>query len=108
MIQFIAALVMGLNAIRIGCDFPMWMQVRIGVTFVHIIPILLQFFFQKNKCRDGLPHHYYYLNHRPTVLVHCLHGLLPRALLRLLLQGEIIQKVESQYSVSELPNCPFQ
>ena len=42
MIQFIAALVMGLNAIRIGCDFPMWMQVRPGVTFVHIIPILLQ------------------------------------------------------------------
>ena len=27
MIQFVAALVMGLNAIRIGCDFPMWMQV---------------------------------------------------------------------------------
>ena len=42
MIQFIAALVMGLNAIRIGCDFPMWMQVRPGVTFIHIIPILLQ------------------------------------------------------------------
>ena len=29
MIQFVAALVMGLNAIRIGCDFPMWMQVGI-------------------------------------------------------------------------------
>ena len=28
MIQFVAALVMGLNAIRIGCDFPMWMQVK--------------------------------------------------------------------------------
>ena len=27
MVQFVAALVMGLNAIRIGCDFPMWMQV---------------------------------------------------------------------------------
>ena len=26
MVQFIAALVMGINAIRIGCDFPMWMQ----------------------------------------------------------------------------------
>lgn len=26
MLQFIAALVMGINAIQIGCDFPMWMQ----------------------------------------------------------------------------------
>ena len=26
MLQFIAALVMGINAIKIGCDFPMWMQ----------------------------------------------------------------------------------
>ena len=26
MLQFIAALVMGINAIIIGCDFPMWMQ----------------------------------------------------------------------------------
>jgi hypothetical protein len=29
MLQFVAALIMGVNAIRVGCDFPMWMQVKL-------------------------------------------------------------------------------
>jgi len=46
MIQFIAALVMGLNAIRIGCDFPMWMQYSCIAYMVSFLVLFSDFYYK--------------------------------------------------------------
>merc|ERR1719273_1198741 len=46
MIQFVAALVMGLNAIRIGCDFPMWMQYSCIAYMVSFLVLFSDFYYK--------------------------------------------------------------
>lgn len=54
MVQFVAALVMGINAIRIGCDFPMWMQYTCCLYMVSFLVLFSDFYYKAyldNKCR---------------------------------------------------------
>lgn len=44
MVQFVAALVMGSNAIRIGCDFPMWMQYCLVGYMVSFLVLFSNFY----------------------------------------------------------------
>jgi len=46
MVQFVAALVMGLNAIRIGCDFPMWMQYSCIAYMVSFLVLFSDFYYK--------------------------------------------------------------
>ena len=49
MLQFIAALVMGINAIKIGCDFPMWMQYSCCAYMLSFL-VLFSNFYIKVSC----------------------------------------------------------
>ena len=46
MMQFIAALVMGVNAIRIGCDFPMWMQYTACAYMMSFLVLFSDFYYK--------------------------------------------------------------
>jgi len=46
MVQFVAALVMGCNAIRIGCDFPMWMQYTLVAYMVSFLVLFSNFYYK--------------------------------------------------------------
>ena len=46
MMQFIAALVMGINAIRIGCDFPMWMQYTACAYMMSFLVLFSDFYYK--------------------------------------------------------------
>jgi len=46
MLQFVAALVMGINAIRIGCDFPMWMQYSCCIYMVSFLVLFSDFYYK--------------------------------------------------------------
>ena len=52
MLQFIAALVMGINAIRIGCDFPMWMQYSCCAYMLSFL-VLFSDFYIKVDTKQG-------------------------------------------------------
>lgn len=52
MLQFIAALVMGINAIKIGCDFPMWMQYSCCAYMLSFL-VLFSNFYIKAYLRHG-------------------------------------------------------
>jgi hypothetical protein len=49
MVQFVAALVMGINAIRIGCDFPMWMQYTCCLYMVSFLVLFSDFYYKVCK-----------------------------------------------------------
>lgn len=46
MVQFVAALVMGCNAIRIGCDFPMWMQYMLVIYMASFLLLFSDFYYK--------------------------------------------------------------
>merc|ERR1719397_2377271 len=46
MVQFVAALVMGINAIRIGCDFPMWMQYSCCAYMISFLFLFSNFYYK--------------------------------------------------------------
>jgi len=46
MAQFVAALVMGINAIRIGCDFPMWMQYSCCLYMLSFLVLFSNFYYK--------------------------------------------------------------
>ena len=46
MLQFVTALVMGINAIRIGCDFPMWMQYACNAYMVSFLVLFSNFYYK--------------------------------------------------------------
>ena len=46
MLQFVLALVMGINAIRIGCDFPMWMQYTCCLYMVSFLVLFSDFYYK--------------------------------------------------------------
>ncbi len=50
--QFVAAIVMGLNGIRLGCDFPMWMQYAMIAYMVSFL-VLFGDFFAKSYLSKG-------------------------------------------------------
>ena len=59
MAQFVFALIMGVNAILIGCDFPMWMQYSMVLYMVSFLVLFSRFFYfeylqgqakKKKKC----------------------------------------------------------
>ena len=66
MLQFIAALVMGINAIKIGCDFPMWMQYTCCAYMLSFLVLFSDF----------------YIKVINTYLVYCIYSL-PQINLRL-------------------------
>jgi elongation of very long chain fatty acids protein 4 len=45
MAQFVFALIMGVNAIFIGCDFPMWMQYSMVLYMVSFLVLFSRFFY---------------------------------------------------------------
>ena len=49
MLQFIAALVMGINAIIIGCDFPMWMQYSCCAYMLSFLVLFSDFYIKVKK-----------------------------------------------------------
>jgi len=49
MAQFVFALIMGINGIRIGCDFPLWMQYSANVYMVSFL-VLFSSYFYKEYC----------------------------------------------------------
>ena len=56
-VQFVFALVMGLNAIRVGCDFPLWMQYSANAYMFSFLVLFGRFWHQEygaikaKKCR---------------------------------------------------------
>ena len=55
-IQFVFALVMGLNAIKVGCDFPLWMQYSANAYMLSFLILFGRFWHQeygakKAKCQ---------------------------------------------------------
>lgn len=46
MLQFVAALIMGVNAIRVGCDFPMWMQYSAVAYMVSFLILFSDFYYK--------------------------------------------------------------
>ncbi|XP_040576929.1 very long chain fatty acid elongase 4 isoform X2 [Lepeophtheirus salmonis] len=46
MVQFVFALVMGINAIRIGCAFPLWMQYAMVVYMVSFLVLFSDFYYK--------------------------------------------------------------
>lgn len=58
MLQFVAALVMGVNAIRIGCDFPMWMQYSCCAYMLSFLVLFSDFYIKaylrKDKKENGV------------------------------------------------------
>ena len=44
MCQFVAALVMGLNGLRVGCDFPLWMQHALIAYMVSFLVLFSNFY----------------------------------------------------------------
>lgn len=52
MAQFVFALVMGVNAIIIGCDFPMWMQYAMVLYMVSFLVLFSRFFYAEYLHRN--------------------------------------------------------
>ena len=50
MAQFVFALIMGLNAIRVGCDFPMWMQYSANAYMVSFIVLFSRYYYHEYYC----------------------------------------------------------
>lgn len=44
MAQFVFALIMGLNAIKVGCDFPLWMQYSANAYMVSFLVLFGRYF----------------------------------------------------------------
>ena len=44
MCQFVVALVMGLNGLRVGCDFPLWMQHALIAYMVSFLVLFSNFY----------------------------------------------------------------
>lgn len=44
LVQFVIALVMGVNAIRIGCDFPLWMHYALVLYMVSFLVLFGNFY----------------------------------------------------------------
>jgi len=51
MLQFFFAMVMTLNAIRIGCDFPMWMQWALVAYMVSFLVLFGKYFYNEYTCK---------------------------------------------------------
>lgn len=51
MLQFFFAMVMTLNAIRIGCDFPMWMQWALVAYMVSFLVLFGKYFCNEYTCK---------------------------------------------------------
>ena len=51
MLQFFFAMVMTINAIRIGCDFPMWMQYALVAYMVSFLVLFGKYFYKEYKCQ---------------------------------------------------------
>ena len=47
MLQFFFAMVMTINAIRIGCDFPMWMQYTLVAYMVSFLFLFSKYFYHE-------------------------------------------------------------
>lgn len=47
MAQFVFALVMGINAIRVGCDFPLWMQYSANAYMLSFLVLFSRYFYQE-------------------------------------------------------------
>ena len=60
MAQFVFALVMGVNAIIVGCDFPKWMQYSMVLYMVSVLVLFSRYFYfeylvrskKKNNCQS--------------------------------------------------------
>ena len=65
MAQFVAALVMGINAIRIGCDFPMWMQYSCCLYMLSFLVLFSNFYY---KVRVLNKYRYMNFNHWSTLI----------------------------------------
>ena len=53
MLQFFFAMVMTINAIHIGCDFPMWMQYALVAYMVSFLILFGKFFVKEYKSSKG-------------------------------------------------------
>lgn len=47
MLQFLFALIMGINALRVGCDFPMWMQYSANAYMVSFLLLFGRYFYRE-------------------------------------------------------------
>ena len=47
MLQFLFALIMGINALRVGCDFPMWMQYSANAYMVSFLVLFGRYFYRE-------------------------------------------------------------
>jgi elongation of very long chain fatty acids protein 4 len=52
MAQFVFALIMGVNAIFIGCDFPMWMQYSMVLYMVSFLVLFSRYFYYEYLVRN--------------------------------------------------------
>ncbi len=54
MCQFVFALIMGLQALHVGCDFPMWMQYSANAYMISFIVLFSRYYYNE------------YCNRQPT------------------------------------------
>ena len=47
MLQFLFALIMGINALHVGCDFPMWMQYSANAYMVSFLLLFGRYFYRE-------------------------------------------------------------
>jgi len=47
MVQFFLALIFGINALRVGCDFPMWMQYSANAYMVSFLVLFGKYFYRE-------------------------------------------------------------
>ena len=47
MLQFMFALIMGVNAIYVGCDFPLWMQYSMVMYMVSFLILFSRYFYNE-------------------------------------------------------------
>ena len=47
MAQFLFALIMGLNALKVGCNFPLWMQYAMNAYMVSFLILFSKFFYRE-------------------------------------------------------------
>jgi len=66
MLQFIAALVMGINAIIIGCDFPMWMQYSCCAYMLSFLVLFSDFYIKAYLKSSGKTNSLQNGNHVPA------------------------------------------
>lgn len=68
-IQFTTAMIMGINGIRSGCDFPLWMQYVLVIYMISFIVLFGNFYAKAYIEKVSLCGSYVILSHLPSFML---------------------------------------